>query len=254
MHYYIDGYNLALRSRRFGGGSFQCLRQEWIQWLSEESTELGLHMTLVFDSYYVSGTSERGHKAALEVVYTAQGETADEWILAALAEKKRHLKQIVVVTSDKLLAKHARHLGAKTEPVEAFLSWLDKRIVKKKLSVSSEEFSNTLATPPETMLTKVLLKRRAAAPPPAVFVPIEKPLNMTSQEGFSYYLTAFETRWQAQNSADEIRRAAKKGAEQRKKKKSKKQKPSIPNSPVIESDISRWQRLFEQNYRDIFDQ
>lgn len=177
MYYYVDGYNLALRSRRFEGSNFQGVREAWICWLSEHSTELGLHVTLVFDSNYAPGISQRRHLAALEVVYTAQGETADEWILAALAGKNRS-KQIVVVTSDKLLAKHARHLGAKTEPVEAFLMWLDKRIVKK-----------------------------SSSPPP-------------------------------------------KSASHHKQKPSSQQTP--PGSPAqIESDMSRWQRLFEQNYRDI---
>lgn len=262
MYYYVDGYNLALRSRRFEGGNFQDARQAWICWLSEHSTELGLHMTLVFDSNYAPGISQRGHLAALEVVYTAQGETADEWILAALANKRRS-KQIVVVTSDKLLAKHARHLGAKTEPIEAFLKWLDKRIEKKTPQIPFKGSLNTTLSPthkpaiPPTAAAQVLLKRRASVPLPLSDAPaaVEKPFDVDSASGFSYYLAAFETRWHAQNSAEELRRAAKKSAEQLKKNKSSphKQKPShqqMPpcNSPQIESDMSRWQRLFEQNY------
>jgi len=123
MHYYIDGYNLlfCLKSTH---NRFKESREELIDELCEKLNFINLDVTIVFDSIYQAGESTRGHKQNLEIQYTAEGETADEFIISEVGESIA--SQEIVITSDKKLAWTVRNLGAKTQSVSEFMAWLNK--------------------------------------------------------------------------------------------------------------------------------
>lgn len=140
MHYFIDGYNLLFRlSRDFQEDDLQSQRETIIQELSLKITELKMQATLVFDAAYQTGLRSRKNYDSLEILFTEEGETADECILDEL-KKCRHPKNETVVTSDKKLAWYARRRGAKTQSTEGFLQKLSlkirKKAIQKKLNIS----------------------------------------------------------------------------------------------------------------------
>lgn len=125
MHYFIDGYNLMFRRLR-AGTDLQTQRASIIKELDECASILQLDITIVFDAHYQCGLGSRSHFHCLEICFTEERETADEYILKEL---KRMVKpqHETVITSDKKFASYARRLSAKTETVEKFMIWLTKR-------------------------------------------------------------------------------------------------------------------------------
>ncbi|HEY4832659.1 MAG TPA: NYN domain-containing protein [Waddliaceae bacterium] len=130
MHYFIDGYNLMFRRLR-AGTDLKTQRTYIIKELDESTSILQLDITLVFDAQYQCGIGSRSHFHCLEICFTDEGETADEYILKALKRMAKP-QQETVVTSDKKLASHTRRYSAKTETVEKFMSWLTKRRQNKE--------------------------------------------------------------------------------------------------------------------------
>lgn len=133
MHYFIDGYNLLFRLvRAFGEEELQPMREKVIEDLSKKIKLLKLDATIVFDSYYHEGFRSRNLFLSTEVLFTDEGETADECIIDEL-KKSRTPKQEIVVTSDKKLAWQARLKGAQTIMVEEFIKILNQRCQKRSL-------------------------------------------------------------------------------------------------------------------------
>lgn len=131
MHYFIDGYNLLFRLvRALGDEDLQSMREHIIDDLSRKIKLLNIQATVVFDSYYHEGLRSRTVLHSMEVLFTDEGETADECILDEL-KKVKHPKQEIVVTSDKKLAWQARLKGAKTLSVEEFVKSLNQRFQKR---------------------------------------------------------------------------------------------------------------------------
>jgi len=131
MHYLIDGYNLIFRLPT-KKSSLQKQRESLIQELNELICELKLNVSLVFDA--PAGEWHdlvRGHVDALEVVYTAKKQSADEYILQEIADAKNP-KQITVVTSDGSLAALCKAQGALTKSIESFLKWISQKKDKKR--------------------------------------------------------------------------------------------------------------------------
>jgi predicted RNA-binding protein with PIN domain len=184
MHYYIDGYNLLFRLSR-AGDELQKQRQGIIQDLETKINFIGLDATLVFDAQHYEGDSIRRHLNRLEVVFTAAGETADEYILQRLKESPNP-SQETVATSDKKLAWLSRSRHAYTQSVEDFVAWLNKRYRNKLREKSSKK---PLALRP--------LKPHQSASSHNVRVEVAEPssrplLNATVEECFVWYLKAFE--------------------------------------------------------------
>lgn len=127
--YYIDGYNLLFRSF-LDESKLADVRQQIIKNLNEMAAFLKLEIILVFDAQHQMGDSSRSHYQHLEILFSAYGETADELILEEIKSKK-YPKTITVVTSDKKLAWFARRCSARTESVEDFLNWLNRRYQNK---------------------------------------------------------------------------------------------------------------------------
>lgn len=125
MHYYIDGYNLMFRVLR-AGDELKIQREQVISDLAEKIQTVGLNATLVFDAQYQAGEGSRGAKGTLEIRFTDEGETADDFILRKLkASSSPELETIV--TSDRRLAHRARRLLAHSLSVDEFMDWLGRR-------------------------------------------------------------------------------------------------------------------------------
>lgn len=225
MHYYIDGYNLLFRMLHTGD-DLKTQRSALIDDLAAKINFLGLEATLVFDSHYQPEETSRSHIDHLEIVFTAVGETADEFILQEIKEA-RGPSQETVVTSDKKLAWLCRRRLAKSEPVEEFLAWLNKRCKNKR---------RIQKTP---IKSKVQVALEKPSPPKKT-----PQLHDVPEKCFDYYLETFEK----ESAEIVVSEAAKK--QERRGKKGRSPNPKSKKAPVTpeeayKSDMERWLRAFE---------
>jgi predicted RNA-binding protein with PIN domain len=179
MHYFIDGYNLMFRVMKAGKG-LSSQREILISELNLKARLLNLDFTLVFDAHHRLGSVSRGHYDQLEILFTGEGETADEYILRELTRDMNPSQQ-TVVTSDKKLAWLSRRRQAHTETVEKFLEWLDKRYKNKwrRYRQAQKEAIEVPKLAPKTTSpsgTSSLAPKHTAKP----------------EECFEYYLETFE--------------------------------------------------------------
>lgn len=147
MHYFIDGYNLLFRSIKAGSEDLQLQRQAIIDDLSKKLNVLNIDATIVFDSYYQKGLREKNHKQNFEILFTDEGETADECILDELRIRPNPRIE-TVVTSDKDLAWKARLKGAHTLTIDEFLRFLNQKWRKKMNPISKKEKEPEPIPPP----------------------------------------------------------------------------------------------------------
>lgn len=131
MHYYIDGYNLLFRITK----SYEAMKANQKQILSAINTwviQLNLNVTIVFDGRQKDPPEAiRGHLDQLEVIYTPEHQTADDYILHEL-DLSSNLNEETVVSSDRELTGKAKQKGARTQSVDEFLSGLVKKRKKKQ--------------------------------------------------------------------------------------------------------------------------
>lgn len=120
----MDGYNFIFRFLQ-DEDDLAKKRQQLIKDLNEKAQKLHLNITIVFDSQYREGESTRSHFQSVAVHFTSQGETADEYILKAIQGEIKG--QATVVTSDKKLALFSKLTHAKTETIEQFVNWINRR-------------------------------------------------------------------------------------------------------------------------------
>lgn len=131
MHYIIDAYNLLFR-RLKKSGSLEKTRQKLIEELNEVVANLHLKVTLVFDGAEKHlPYATRGHFVALEIVYTSENQTADEYITEEVNLAKRP-SQITVVTNDRELAKRCHLHNAQILTIDQFIAFLAKKKAKKR--------------------------------------------------------------------------------------------------------------------------
>lgn len=219
MHYYIDGYNLMFRIVR-AGDDLTAQRELLIRDLSQKISFLEIDATIVFDSQYQVGESTRSHSEALTIYFTEQGQTADDFILEEIRSSPNPLEE-VVVTSDKRLAWRFRRKLGKSETVEEFIKWLNKRY-KNKIRQIREEKKH---------------------PPQAVEKPPEKKVrrlpqkNVSVDQCFEYYLELFEKEFTELPPLHPIQET--KATEVTAKKKKKK----IEKDPRTE--MERWYDIFQ---------
>jgi len=139
MHYFIDGYNLLFHFYE-EADPLERTRQDLLEYLQEHLIASNLNLTIVFDSHHVKNKDipTRFDVERLEVIYTPSKQTADNYILEALASKKHNSRE-TVVTSDKGLMLHAKNLGAKVIAVEVFLDKLLSRKLKKNFRENKQQ-------------------------------------------------------------------------------------------------------------------
>lgn len=142
MHYLVDGYNLLFCSLK-KKGPLQQTRQRMIQELNEVISQLCLDVVLIFDGSqenlpYLS----RGHFDTLEIVYTSKEQTADEYITEEVIYSKAP-SEITVVSNDRELTNRCRHNGAKTQTIEQFISYLQKKRRKHRKAQARPSFKES---------------------------------------------------------------------------------------------------------------
>jgi len=129
MKYYIDGYNLLFKEAWARScSSLEEARARLIHELDTLANSLHKQITVVFDAPFQSGCLRRGHFRSLEIIFTAKGQTADEF-LEELAEARGN--KIVIVTSDRVLARKVKYYHTKVEEVHEFIVRLRKKSFKK---------------------------------------------------------------------------------------------------------------------------
>ena len=131
MHYLIDGYNLLFKEN--WALSLQNAREKLISELDRIATILTLDCTIVFDAHFQTDDLHRGHYNSLEIVFTAHGQTADEYIASYVEHQK---KKIVIITSDRGLQAKVKAFGKDIETVKHFLTRLRKRCYNKLAKTS----------------------------------------------------------------------------------------------------------------------
>ncbi|WP_059360255.1 NYN domain-containing protein [Parachlamydia acanthamoebae] len=222
MHYFIDGYNLMFRVLRVGD-NLALQREKIIEDLHSKIAALNLNVTLVFDAQYQLGETSRTHYKQLEIIFSSTGETADEFIISELKIRKSPF-QCTVVTSDKKLAWLSRLQAAKTETVEEFIGWLNKRYANRGR---------------RRILPRLQLEKKQITPPKKV--PTEPLPAVQAEDCFSYYLNAFQKN---------LEKLIAENPPKRKKASLKKDKQIQEEQVRLESDYSRWERLFNERLKE----
>lgn len=224
MHYYIDGYNLLFRLLK-AGDEVRRQREQITVDIEKMVHALNLDVTLVFDSHYQEDENTKSHFKSLEIIFTAKGESADEYILQELKESKCPTHH-TVVTSDKKLARLCQLRLALTESVDEFLAWITKRYKNK-------------IRPKKTPIAPLPAIKTAQEPKKQE--PTTLPTSLESAEGcFSFYLETFEKEIQELESQ---KPPPSKPPTEPKKIKVKKRK--ITKEEEHLSQTERWQKAFE---------
>ncbi|CUI15711.1 conserved hypothetical protein [Candidatus Protochlamydia naegleriophila] len=232
MHYYIDGYNLLFRLMH-AHDHLQTSREQIILDLNKKASLVRIDVSIVFDGTFQVGEGTRTHFDHIEISFTAEGETADEFILDEL-KNSRHPEQETVVTSDKKLAWQARCRQAHTESVEDFMAWLNKSY-KNKLK--------QLKNPPT---------RRIAPKLVTPLTPAEPLIEATVESSHDYYARIFEAHY-LELVKNEKPRKPKAETKPPSPKKQKRKKDPFQSEPILPLDApsqtERWQKAFEERLK-----
>lgn len=233
MHYFVDGYNMLFRLKH-GRGDLQRQREQIIYDLNEKAALANLNISIVFDAYFQLGEGSRSHFDSVEILFTAKGQTADEFIIKEIS-RSLHPRRETVVTSDKDLAWHAKRLHAHTETVEGFLERLNKTHQKKQKQVS-------------TPLPKELTPVAKAAP--EIVVKQERSISIPSpkaslEESFEYYSYVFEERYQELVKEEGERKKPETSSGKKKRKRSINIPEPVDPETKAASEMERWLKIFE---------
>lgn len=113
--FFVDGYNVINswpNLKNIKDFSYEYSRQQLIDTLQNYSEFKGYKMIIVFDAHMVKGSLEKKQKQGdLVVVFTKEGETADNYIERTVNDIGRK-SEICVVTSDSLVQQVTFQRGA----------------------------------------------------------------------------------------------------------------------------------------------
>ena len=116
----IDGYNLIRQSnslKQLDAQSLEQGREALLKRLEAYRQVRGHPITVVFDGWGgFEPSSTRTRHEGITVVFTAQGQTADEWIHGRVGG----VQYGAVVTSDREIQRHAERAGLVAIPSRAF--------------------------------------------------------------------------------------------------------------------------------------
>lgn len=100
----VDAYNMIGNwpdlNRLKQANRMEDARDQLLATLSEYRKYLKTTIIVVFDAMYVPGISQKYDHYGLQVVWTGQDETADEYIESLTKEKQTRFTQVTVATSD----------------------------------------------------------------------------------------------------------------------------------------------------------
>jgi predicted RNA-binding protein with PIN domain len=164
----IDGYNLIRQShslKRLDAQNLEQGREALLERLVEYKKVRNHPITVVFDGWGgFNLSSTRTRHEGITVVYTAQGQTADEWIQARV----RKVQYGAVVTSDREIQRHAERSGLVTIPSPTFEQRMEVALTEEtdgdmmdEEEWEDEEPAQAKRKGPARQLSKKEKKRRA---------------------------------------------------------------------------------------------
>jgi uncharacterized protein len=134
--YYIDGYNVihfSSRLRALLDRDFEAARDTLLDWVARFCSDSGKHVRVVFDGRGLLPGLQPSAPATpgLEVIYSADGQTADAYIERQVFES-RGRKDIVVATADHGLRDLCRGMGAFTMTPDNFLATIRESLEQSR--------------------------------------------------------------------------------------------------------------------------
>lgn len=141
---FIDGYNVINAWGEFKDLDIGSAREKLIEYMINYASFYGAEVTVVFDAYRVSGNSQHIEKrTSVEVVYTKDKETADDYIERAVDLVGRKV-EVLVVTSDSLEQQIIFGRGAqRMSSLEFRVSYKE---AEKSISEKTRKFSDRHST------------------------------------------------------------------------------------------------------------
>ena len=147
----IDGYNILNaweKYKPFLKMSFENARQELIYDMGEYSKLVGIDLLLVFDAYKINFKGSSEIIKGIEVVYTKQNETADQYIEKKLDDMGRKIL-VWVGTDDTLIQKLVTQRGGNVLTAKELLYRYENLKNKSnryeiKNRISNKSYFNTL--------------------------------------------------------------------------------------------------------------
>ncbi len=136
-HYIIDGYNALFAQYAIShSSSIRKAREQLIDKLIDVVRHHGVFISIVFDAHEykentpilgkgVSRQALRTHKENVEIIFTGENETADQFLISYFKQLQRHSsshKSIILVTGDKPLYRSISSLGFPWITIEDFFS------------------------------------------------------------------------------------------------------------------------------------
>lgn len=234
MHYLIDGYNMLFRLMH-ADHDLQTKREHIIYDLNKKVSLLKWDASVVFDATFQMGPDSRSHYNSLEILFTAEGETADEFILNELKSSSNPRLE-TVVTSDKTLAWHARRRHAQTESIEEFVFRLNKLYKNKLKSTKKEKIRGA-----ESVNLPRLIQ-----PKPAVHPSLEKAPEWSLDDYEHIFEAEFQKFVEEETERTKLKEQTKKKTRKPKQKKSPFDEPPIDaNEPT---QMERWLKIFEEKF------
>lgn len=131
MIYYLDGYNYLFL---YGDNSdpLNIARIRVLDLFCEKANASKIDLTIVFDAHHQHGYYSRLNYQNLTIVYTAKGQSADDFILDEIHFSKQR-SSITVISNDKALQKKVSELKAISISFQNFFKKLDKEICKQNI-------------------------------------------------------------------------------------------------------------------------
>lgn len=248
MHYFIDGYNLLFRQSQ-EWRNLQKQRESVIYELDKKVSILNLDVSIVFDAIHQPGHGSRSHYNSIEILFSAQGETADEFILNRL-KNIYSPKSETIVTSDKGLARLSRHYHSKTMTIEEFTLWLDRCYLNKINKVKTGKSSSKPSKVYEKFETEI-----SKDSPSNVIIPNQ---NTSLENCSNYYERIFEAEWQKILSSEREEQKKRQVIHSKRSVRKPLRKlidpfpPPALDEPQTATEMDRWLKIFENKIIDSF--
>jgi len=231
MHYYVDGYNLLFKNAwEHTATNLQEARSRLIQELDRHASTLHITLTIVFDAPFQSDELKRGHFRSIEIIFTSKGQSADHYLIEHLQHRRSKTK-VIVVTSDKPLARSVKSLGAAVVSVHDFLKSLRKRS-QNKLAKSKNPIQPPKVPPATPQKTLEPLQDE------------EQLLSMEQLSGVTPLQNMDKLVWQPSQANVAHQTKPKKASKKQPHSEKKLQTAEKSKLPDL-ADLTAWEKIFE---------
>ena len=143
MIYYIDGYNLLFK-KTYLKADLSYTRQRCIQDFHLLIKDFNFSIILVFDAYQRAGELSRITYKNIEIVYTAERQKADDFIIETF-KRAKNPAQMAVVTDDRVLLKSVKSLKGNGLSLNDFFSLLKTKKKKEDEKPSASHLSEPIS-------------------------------------------------------------------------------------------------------------